>query len=439
MHQHLDMIRKIVIAWIWILALAFLFLCDSLGCIDLPRIGSEFLEAGALREGKWARESLYLNFRHLMKSKTFTRFCILYNWRFFHWVELPFYPTPMVGDRILTVGTLGIEAVALLRLGILLIRYLRSQKEGEAVVPSVGRIYQKLTSWWKEQQIDHETAAELDFLRCRMVRKYWNFQLCVALVRLVTVQVFETKRLFPEFDFLFFFLGTIGLLFNCLPNLITPRSLDLWYVVTAVLFNLSLIPATYMDVRDVVAFTFAGRFIFAVLAKRTWAVVFCMLISLVQTLNMVRLQLQDMKDGENLSIGPVVIGVYFMMFAGIYVARRLLAENAILKMGLKVRTVEMGAVSSLLTACYDAVVEVDEDLRLADNSPQLSSMLLHAASNDPNGLLGRSLLDFFAEEDQERIRQQFECSIASESSSVMALNADMLDSEPCLCELWVIF
>ncbi|CAK9000096.1 Uncharacterized protein SCF082_LOCUS6345 [Durusdinium trenchii] len=93
------------------------------------------------------------------------------------------------------------------------------------------------------------------------------------------------------------------------------------------------------------------------------------------------------------------------------------------------RTVEMGAVSSLLTACYDAVLEVDETLTLTEHSRQLATMLLHSAPINGTGLKGRCLLEFFPWDDQERIKQQFRRSILSESTSVTALNADMLDSD----------
>ena len=71
-------------------------------------------------------------------------------------------------------------------------------------------------------------------------------------------------------------------------------------------------------------------------------------------------------------------------------------------------------------------LQVDETLQLMEDSRQLSSMLLHSGSK---GLAGRSLLDFCAKEDHARISQLFQSSIASESTSVMALNADMLDSD----------
>ena len=71
---------------------------------------------------------------------------------------------------------------------------------------------------------------------------------------------------------------------------------------------------------------------------------------------------------------------------------------------------------------------MDDSLSLTDDSRQLSTMLLHSAPSG-KGLAGRSLLDFFAKEDHTRISEQFQSSIASESTSVMALNADMLDSD----------
>ena len=82
-----------------------------------------------------------------------------------------------------------------------------------------------------------------------------------------------------------------------------------------------------------------------------------------------------------------------------------------------------------LAPCPVIFLQVDDGLKLTDDSRQLSAMLLHSVPKDTNGLEGRSLLDFFAEEDRARISQQFQSSISSESTLVMALNADMFDSD----------
>ncbi|CAL1130335.1 unnamed protein product, partial [Cladocopium goreaui] len=119
--------------------------------------------------------------------------------------------------------------------------------------------------------------------------------------------------------------------------------------------------------------------------------------------------------------------MFLLMFLGILAVRRLMKENVLLKENLQKRSVELGAVSSyLLTPCYDAVVEVDQNFRLTQDSGQLASMLLQTAPK-ADGLSGKSLLDFFSEGDRQRISEQVFSSV--QRISVVALNADMLDSD----------
>ena len=80
-------------------------------------------------------------------------------------------------------------------------------------------------------------------------------------------------------------------------------------------------------------------------------------------------------------LDAIVAGA-LLMLVGILGIRMLLQENALLKVDLQGRTVELGAVSSLLTVCHDAVVEVDECLRLTNESPQISFMRLSTAVKD---------------------------------------------------------
>eukprot|EP00913_Durusdinium_trenchii_P003932 g3641.t1 len=69
------------------------------------------------------------------------------------------------------------------------------------------------------------------------------------------------------------------------------------------------------------------------------------------------------------------------------------------------RTVELGVVTSLLNASYDAVVEVDDSWKLLGESTRLLSTMLGYGESEA-GEVRSSLLDFFTEEDQERISQQ---------------------------------
>eukprot|EP00435_Cladocopium_sp_Y103_P061544 s839_g23.t1 len=86
----------------------------------------------------------------------------------------------------------------------------------------------------------------------------------------------------------------------------------------------------------------------------------------------------------------------------------------------------LGAVSSLLLVCYDAVLEVDETLCLTAESPQLSSLLLQGGQRR---WCGKSFLECFDDEDQDRLRTQIAGSVLDGTSSAVALNVDMLDAD----------
>lgn len=87
---------------------------------------------------------------------------------------------------------------------------------------------------------------------------------------------------------------------------------------------------------------------------------------------------------------------------------------------------ELGAVTSLLLVCYDAVVQVDEALIFTEDSLKLSSLLLQTQLNAA-GLAGRSFLDFFGE-DRDRVSKHFASSLLQDAP-VMAMNAHMVDSD----------
>ena len=272
--------------------------------------------------------------------------------------------TPFVdADLLYQVGALIIETLALLRLVVLAASALRGR--GWQVLPSLRSKYRNLVArWTAKPQLNQSTVEQLDWFRCRITLRVWNVTFAFVMFRLVYGQVVEAlgfQKLLPVFDYNMLFYAAVGLLLNFRPSLITPRSLDVWYVGTSLILNLTLLPAASVEVRDVLVLTFPLRFLFAVLAKRTWCFVLCTLVNILQIFRMSRLQAAEevLEDGNIISLpgGVLVFAVSMMMFLGIFLARGLLEENAILKQDLQGRTVELGAVSSLLTACYDAVLE----------------------------------------------------------------------------------
>ena len=366
---------------------------------------------------------------------------------------------------VLRFGTLLLQAAALLKFLCLLVSFLRSQT----------------WSWKRPQGHGDSSEQKLGVMRCKWIRRFACISYVLSMFRLISRQAMRHNedKFDPELDLNVLVAATCSLLLISFPGLLNPRNQDIIYVVWTFLLDASyLIPPVKVDVRDMIAFSFPGRFICGVLARRTSASAFCMLLHLLQAVLITRLQgLQE--DSAGTDHYSQAVFALFWMFLSILFVRRLIHENVLLKVNLQKRSVELGAVSSLLTPCYDAVVELDQCLKLTQDpwlfqkrsnhfahaagfsflssftmqwhqgvacekltrvifltrnvelvapkdSGQLSSMLLQTAPK-VGGLAGKSMLDFFSEGDRKRISEQMLNPV--ESVSVVALNADMLDSD----------
>ena len=77
------------------------------------------------------------------------------------------------------------------------------------------------------------------------------------------------------------------------------------------------------------------------------------------------------------------------------------------------------------------MVQVDQTLKLTEDSQQLSSLLCSSGSSETLGsepVAGKSLLDFFSREDQDRICKQLASNIL-DGGSVVALNEDIAEQD----------
>ena len=225
-------------------------------------------------------------------------------------------------------------------------------------------------------QIEQELAS----IRCNWTRRAWWLGLAINMSRLLSVQLGDRSR--PAFDLALLCVASLGLVLVWCPRLINPWSQDVFYVATILVVDAAILISSMsysVDFRDVIAFTFAGRFLYAVLATRASCVVLCTTVNFLQAVQLLR-QSEDSQD----AVGSVItiqglFPIFLLMLAGILSLRKLLLQNVSLKMDLQKRTVELGAVSSLLTACYDAVLEVDHTLRLC-HDPRLKSYVKSPAS-----------------------------------------------------------
>ena len=253
--------------------------------------------------------------------------------------------------------------------------------------------------------------AEVDVVRCQFTRVLWKMNAGIYLLRVMVRQaqiLLGKDRLLEEFDFQLILLTAVGLAIVFKPNLIAANTLDLWYVVTSLLSTASLLPAENMDPRDL-GMSFRAEFLFALLTKHPCSVVCCTLVHVLHAIALT--YTNSLQDGgchlgpDASKAGQQAVMTQLLSLASILLLRQMVLDNITLKLDLKTRTVELGAVSSLLLVCYDAVVQLDESFSLVDDSSQLSSMLLHTSRH--RGFTGKSFLDYFVSKDRERIEKLF--------------------------------
>lgn len=287
-------------------------------------------------------------------------------------------------------------------------------------------------SWWHAAnfRVDPRLTKDLDLLRCRMTCRVWYVASFISMGRVLLQQLrlalglLGTRRLLGEFDFLTILGAAMGLLLIWRPSVIRPQTLDAWYVATSLISTVALIPVVHTDARDVLNLTFGFRIFFAVLTKRNWCWMICTAAASTQILWMANQQGIEVMSGI---LGPSLFVSFGVPYLSILAGRWLVYDNIMLRAGLQQKAMELGAVSSLLLVCYDAVVQVNEALNFTEDSLQLSGLLLQTGISHA-GMTGKSFLELFDPEDRGRIAQHFANSV-SEDAPIMATNADMLDSD----------
>ncbi|CAJ1398475.1 unnamed protein product [Effrenium voratum] len=283
------------------------------------------------------------------------------------------------------------------------------------------RLCRHVRRHYLEQAASDQSEQELARLRWNWTRRACWVILGINMPRLLSRQRRPSDG--NEYDLVLLWVCAMGLVIAWCPRLIKPWGQDVLYMIFVLGLDAAFLIeglSHSIDVRDVLTFTFAPRFIYAIMANRSSCVVLCTTAHLLQAIHFTARQ----ADRDVAISVPGLFPIFLSMFCGVVVVRRLLLENVLLNMDVQKRTVELGAVSGLLTACYDAVLEVDQALRLTQDSPQLSAMLLR--TQGVGSLSGASLLDFFCHGDRARISEQLQRSTAQ---SAVALNADMSDSD----------
>ena len=349
----------------------------------------------------------------------------------------------MVPDSVFLACSLLLEALLVVRLLLATLRHWRKRCPGLDCRESLRTAKRWIARWWHsllhilepkhETQRERHAGQELDAMLCRLTVLAWRWPIAFGMARITTNQiliVMELPRTGPDLDAQSLLLVAAGVLISYKPKLVNPCSLDAWYVGATLLSALTITQASLVDLlRPFTVSSFSGKVVLAVLARRTWCFCLCSVVDMgvLFVLALRQRGLSEHLGEQDLAVLGPIVSFAVWIWIGTIIGRYLVRSYASLHMRLRTTTVEMDAVSSLLCPCFDAVLTVDEGLRLAKDSQQLSAMLLITRRESGPGLETRSLLDFFCSEDRARVKQQFEATCCSGSSAAMALNADMLD------------
>lgn len=323
---------------------------------------------------------------------------------------------------IFVVAAFLFQAGALLKLALCL-----KARRGQRL--QVHRRLKELWSWCKQEKLMR--LHELDEMRSRWLRRVWLGIAITTQLRLLVRQwrIWQNGEQVHTYDLSTLPYAFFGLLFSFFPRLISPQSQDAWYIIMALVTNTFLRIVWQGDLNQMIHLTVSARFVFGVLARRTSWVILVLFVNIVL----------DVLASPGASPGASS-GYSYLLFdfeltlaggaltlAGVLGVRMLLQENALLKAELQGRMVELGAVSSLLTVCHDAVVEVDECLRLTNDSPQISFMRLNAPG--VKNLKGSAFVDLFCDEDKEYIEEQLEKALASNGAAAGVFTTCLVDAD----------
>ena len=208
-------------------------------------------------------------------------------------------------------------------------------------IPSSRAIFQKLVNWCR-RPMSQQTVEELDLLRCKTVCQIWRLILAVVILRTFLGQIltaFGTKHSMPPMDIVYFVQGFGALLVTWKPQIITPKTLDAAVIVCFLAWNISLLPLSdRVDARDVVTVSFTVRFVFSVMARRHSTVIICLLLNFLQVGWMASVQSDMHVCGSQIQQAPLpnlLFSVMVLMAVGLYIARKMMEDNAMLKQALE--------------------------------------------------------------------------------------------------------
>jgi len=273
--------------------------------------------------------------------------------------------------------------------------------------------------------VDPAAAEKFQRIQCRVVVEGFRVFLLALFPRMVAIQRAmysgTEHRLLNSLDPSNILSAYVCMLTVMCQHYLTPRILDAWFVVMHFTCFWPILLAAPENVREITYITLLPSFMIGLCSKRMWLPVVGNLLNCGVAAYRVISRADVVSTTDILSYAAT----FWLIVGAVYAIRTQMLQNVNMGLRLKVRTIDLEAVSALLLGLCDAVVETDDKLHLTEDSRQLSTMLLQGQGSRGD-LAGRDLLSFFCAEDKEHIRQSFKAT--SNATQTTALNARMHDS-----------
>ncbi|CAE7244864.1 unnamed protein product [Symbiodinium sp. CCMP2592] len=303
-------------------------------------------------------------------------------------------------------------------------RYIRRTWDGRPL-----RLFRACGSWLalhlglSSSESGRKAAEAFHAMQCQMLIYALQVIMAMALARFVFAQMYLLAGEPPpvaSLDLSLVFVHFIALFLTTCPRLVTPRSLDVWYVVLQTLFALAFLNVGPRDVVTLSNWTFVLRVLLGLAVKRGWLALLGNAVCSVLVMRILGFQT------ESALFSAEITKLSFLLLC-VFSVRQLAYRDARSGLDLKTRTIELEAVTSLLRGFCDAVVEVDNHLNIVGDSRQLSTMLLRECSTTVGCLGEKPFLELFCADDRDHLHECFSA-VNHGSSHTQALNARLLDS-----------
>ncbi|CAE7554928.1 unnamed protein product [Symbiodinium natans] len=292
-----------------------------------------------------------------------------------------------------------LDVLTALLLAASLVKYCR--KYGWArVAHRAGQQFGRCRAWLADvQDPDPQVAQKLQVALCQLLVRCSRILGIFSFLWLVTIQWYhfrnEAYKLQPM-DFTYMLAYPVSMFCVVCQRAVKPTTLDVFYALNQLLYAVPIWLAPAADIKYLAGLTLLPR-LFAGLSAKHVALPLCghVLHSLLV------LKCQHFQ-------APVDVGLQAAelvgLFAGTWLVRRQLHTSVQLSLDLKSRQIELEAISNLLLGLCDSVVELDEDLRLTEDSRQLSTTLLSGEPGSRGGLAGSEFIEFFCPEDRTAVQ-----------------------------------